>query len=69
MPCYPYVFHSKMSLTRKHPESFRRSLRTLGLHKLSNVFFQGARCKISQFFIFNTKSLCLACTVVIAITM
>ena len=43
------LFHSKMSFTRKNPEFFPRSLHMLGFNKLTNDFFQGARCKTSIF--------------------
>ena len=37
------LFHSKMSFTRKNPEIFRRSLRSLRFYKLTSMFIQGAR--------------------------
>ena len=42
-------FHSKMSFTRKNPDFFPRSFRSFGFDKLTNDFFQGARCKTSLF--------------------
>ena len=49
------LFYSKMSFTRKNPEFFPRSLRSLGFNKLTNVFFQGARCKHINFLGLITK--------------
>ena len=33
------LFHSKMSFTRKNPDFFPRSLRSLAFNKLTNDFF------------------------------
>ena len=49
------LFHSKMSFTRKNPEIFPRSLRSLRFYKLTSMFFQGARCLTPQIFILNLK--------------
>ena len=42
-------FYFKMSLTRKNPEFFPRSLRSLGFNKLTNIFFREHAAK-HQFF-------------------
>ena len=45
------LFHSKMSFMRKNPVFFPHSERSArsNLKKLTNDFFQGARCKTSTF--------------------
>ena len=53
------LFHSKMSFTCKNPEFFPRSLRSLRFNKLTQDFFQGARCKNIIFLSFNSKGLWL----------
>ena len=47
------LFHSKMPFTRKNPEIFPRSLRSLGFYNL--MFIQGARRLTLKFFMFNLK--------------
>ena len=49
------LFHSKMSFRCKILEVFPRSLRSLGLNKLTNDFFQGARCKTSFFLVLTPE--------------
>ena len=46
------LFHSKMSFTRINPEFLPRSL---GFNKLTNDFFQGARCKNSIVLVLTPK--------------
>ena len=48
----PLLFHSKMSFTGKNPDFFPRSPK---LNKLTNDFFQGARCKTSNFLVLTPK--------------
>ena len=57
------LFLSKMTSTRKNPENFPRSLRSLRFYKLTSMFIQGARSLTPQNFMFYLiKSLCLAST-------
>ena len=51
------LFHSKMSFTRKNPQNFARSLRSLKLYTLTVMFIQRARCYTPQILNFNPKSL------------
>ena len=50
-----------MSFTPENPEIFPLSIE---FHILTNVYFQGARCKTSLFYFYPQKSLCSACTIV-----
>ena len=44
------LFHSKLSFTRKNPEIFPHSLRSLVFYKLASMFIQVGCCLTPQFF-------------------
>ena len=49
------LFHSKMSSTRKNPEIFTCSLRSLRLYELTSMFIQGVRRLTPKTLLFNLK--------------
>ena len=55
MPYYPSFFHSKMSFTRKNPQFFPRSLRSLGFDNLTNDFFSGSKLQNINILVLTPK--------------